>query len=58
MFVYAILKEAILLNRTDRGEERKGLFSVLKVCVINTLYLVFLMETSMGSLPGEEAETC
>lgn len=53
-------KETILLNRTDRGEQRKGLFPVLKVFAVDTLCLifVFLMERSMGSLPGEGIKTC
>lgn len=53
------LKKTNLLNITGRGEERRRLFSILKVLARDTLYLIFrfLMERSMGSLPGKGTKT-
>lgn len=56
ILVYAILEENSLLNRTDRGKERKGESSILEVFALDALCLIFifLMERSMGSLRREE----
>jgi len=53
-------KRLFCLIKLIDGRRERDFFSVLKVFAMDTLYLMFLflMERSVGSLPGEGTKIC